>query len=216
MTIESRLQRVTAELPDDPDVARVVDRWVQAAFAGFKEQGFDPQRVVGRTTEVLDGREASVRNAPTRLTDLIARSQLRAAPGTEVSIFNGGAIRIDDELPPGDITEYDVIRTLPFGGTVVSAQVKGSVLQQVLDNGRARVGTGSYLQTANVTRSGDQWVINGAPLDGARIYSVAVNDHLISGRATGLDFFTRDNPDVTGVAEHGDVRKALIAELQAR
>lgn len=214
LTLDSRLQRVTGELPDDPEVAKVVDGWVQAAFAGFRSQGFDPQRVVARTNESLDGREASVRNHPTRLTDTIARSQLRAAPGTEVAAFNSGSIRIDDELPPGDITEYDVIRTLPFGGTVVSAQVKGGVLQQVLDRGNASVGTGGYLQTVNVSRTGDQWLINGAPLDAGKTYSVAVNDYLISGRAGGLEFFSRDNPDVSGVTEHGDVRKALIAELQ--
>jgi 5'-nucleotidase / UDP-sugar diphosphatase len=214
LTIDSRLRRVTAELPDDPEVAKAVDRWVQAAFAGFRSQGFDPQRVVARTNESLDGREASVRNHPTRLTDAIARSQLGAASGTEVSIFNSGSIRIDDELPPGDITEYDVIRTLPFGGTVVSARVKGSVLQQVLDRGSASVGTGGYLQAANVSRGGDQWLIGGAPLDPGSVYAVAVNDYLLSGRATGLEYFSRDNPDVTGVAEHGDVRKALIAELQ--
>ena len=214
LTIDSRLQRVTAQLADDPEVARAVDRWVQAAFAGFRSQGFDPQRVVATTNESLDGREASVRNHPTRLTDAIARSQLRAAPGTEVAVFNSGSIRIDDELPPGAITEYDVLRMLPFGGTVVSAQVRGSVLQQVLDRGSASVGTGGYLQTANVSRGGDQWLINGAPLDPGKTYAVAVNDYLLSGRAGGLEFLSRDNPDVSGVAEHGDVRKALIAELQ--
>jgi 5'-nucleotidase len=69
---------------------------------------------------------------------------------------------------------------------------------------------------ANVTWSpgGDQWLVNGAPLDAARSYNVAINDFLLSGREIKLDFLTRDNPEVSNVSEHGDIRKGLIAELQ--
>jgi 5'-nucleotidase len=212
----STLQRVTAGLADDPTVAQAVDRWVNAAFEGFRAQGFEPTKKVAATTEPLDGRESSVRNFPTRLTDLTAAGMLHAAPGTEVAIFNSGSIRIDDVLPPGDVTEYDIIRTLPFGGTVLSTQMSGSLLQRTLDQGKANAGTGGFLQVANVTRSpgGDQWLVNGAPLDGARSYNIAINDFLLSGREIKLDFLTRDNPDVSNVSEHGDIRKGLIAELQ--
>jgi 5'-nucleotidase len=57
-------------------------------------------------------------------------------------------------------------------------------------------------------------MVRGAPLDPARSYKVAINDFLLTGREAKLDFLTRDSPDVTNVADHGDVRKALIAELQ--
>ena len=213
LTIESRLQRITADLPDDPDVAKDVERWRRAAFDGFKSQGFDPERVVAKVQDPLDGREASVRNRPTNLSELIARGMLRAAPGTELAVFNSGSIRLDDELPPGDVTEYDIIRVMPFSDTVVSAQLKGSLLQRVLDQGQANAGTGGYLQTANVARQGDQWMIGPSPLDPARVYSVAVNSFLLSGREIKLDFLTSQNPDVSQVTEHGDIRKALIAEL---
>ncbi|MGH2733068.1 MAG: bifunctional metallophosphatase/5'-nucleotidase [Actinomycetota bacterium] len=213
---EANLKRVTAEIPDDLEVAKAVDRWVKAAFAGFKAQGFDPEHVVTKTTEALDGREASVRNFPTRLTELVATGMVRAAPGTELAVFNAGSIRIDDVLPPGEVTEYDIIRTLPFGGIVLSAEIKGSLLQKVLDQGKANAGTGGYLQSANVTRSpeGNQWLINGGALDPARSYQVAINDFLVSGREIKLGFLTRDNPAVSKIADHGDIRKALISELQ--
>ena len=141
---------------------------------------------------------------------------LHAAPGTELAIFNSGSIRIDDVIPPGEITEYDIIRTLPFGDTVVSAQMSGSLLLRTLDQGRANAGTGGYLQTANVARNtgGDGWLVNGAALDVGRSYSVAINDFLLTGREIKLDFLTRDNPEVTVVSEHGDLRQTLIAELQ--
>ncbi len=213
---ESTLQRITPELADEPTVAQAVDRWVTAAFDGFRAQGFEPTKEVATTSEPLDGREASVRNFATRLTDLMAAGMLRAAPGTELAVFNGGSIRIDDVIPAGKVSEYDVIRTLPFGDGVVSAQLSGNLLQRTLDQGRANLGTGGYLQTANVTRnaSDDGWLINGAPLDVGRGYPVAINDFLLTGREIKLDFLTRDNPDLTVTGDHGDIRKALIAELQ--
>ena len=114
------------------------------------------------------------------------------------------------------ITEYDILRTVPFGDGVVSAQMSGGLLQRALDQGRANLGTGGYLQTANVTRNADDdgWLINGAPLDVGRSYPVAINDFLLTGREIKLDFLTRDNPELTVTGEHGDIRKALIAELQ--
>ncbi len=213
---DSTLERVTPALADDPTVAAAVDRWVTVAFDGFRAQGFEPTRVVATTVEPLDGRESSVRNSPTRLTDLTAQGMLRAAPGTELAVFNSGSIRIDDVIPPGDVTEYDIIRTMPFGGTVLSVQMSGSLLLRVLDQGRANAGTGGYLQLANVTRNpgGDGWLVDGAAVDVGRSYAVAINDFLLTGREIKLDFLTRDNPDVTVVSEHGDVRQSLIAELQ--
>ncbi len=213
---QSTLERVTPALTDDPVVGEAVDRWVKAAFEGFRSQGFEPTQVVATTTEPLDGKEASVRNMPTHLTDLTAAGMLRAAPGTELAIFNSGTIRIDDVIPPGEVTEYDIIRTLPFGDTILSVQMSGALLLRTLDQGRANAGTGGYLQLANVTRTagGDGWQVNGAALDVGRSYSVAIIAFLLTGREIKLDFLTRDNPEITVVAEHEDIRKALIAELQ--
>jgi 5'-nucleotidase len=212
---ESTLQRVNADLPEDGRVAQAVQRWVDAAFAGFEAQSFDPRRPVTKLTEPLDGQEASVRNSSTRLTELVAAGMLRVAPGTELAVFNAGSIRIDDVLPAGDVTEYDIIRTMPFGGTVLSADMRGNLLQRVLDQGLANRGTGGYLHSAGVTQAptGGTWLVNGQALDPAKTYGVAINDFLLSGREIRLDFLTRDNPDVSGVGEHGDIRKALIEEL---
>ncbi|HEX2180575.1 MAG TPA: bifunctional metallophosphatase/5'-nucleotidase [Actinomycetota bacterium] len=212
LTHEAELRRITSDDPDDPEVAAQVDRWVQAAFEGFRSQGFEPERVVTRTTEDLDGRESTVRNQPTRLAELIANGMTRSAGSAELAMFNAGSIRIDDVIPAGDVTEYDVIRTLPFGGTVLGADMSGDLLRQVLDQGRANAGIGGYLQTANVTFT-DQWLVNGAPVDPARTYRVAINDFLLSGREFRLDFLTRDR--VANITEHGDIREGFIAELEA-
>jgi 5'-nucleotidase len=217
LEINSHLQPINEKIPDDPEVSLVVQHWVDLGFAAFRQMGFDPAKVVANSAEALDGRESSVRNHSTRLTEMIVQAFLHAAPKAELAIFNGGSIRIDDELPPGKITEYDVIRILPFGGNVVLVEIKGSLLRRVLEQGQANKGGGGYLHTANVSWSETQnnWLINGVPLDGRRNYQVAISDFLISGREQGLDYLNRQNPDLRVLNDNVlEVRRALINQLQ--
>ena len=212
--VESDLVPITPTTPEDPEVAAVVAEWVETASAGFRADGFEPERVAVVTTEALDGREGTVRTRPARLGEMIAGGFRRAA-GTEAALFNGGSVRVDDVLPAGPFTEYDAIRVLPFGGAVVSVRLPGAVLQRVLEQGLANAGTGGYLQTAGVGRRADgTWTVGSAPLDPEAVYTVASNDFLVSGREAGLDFFDAEtNPEVELVGEHGDVRRALLDEL---
>jgi 5'-nucleotidase len=208
LEIASRLRKINRDIPEDPVVAVRVKDWVEQAFAGFRKQGFEPERVVATVREPLDGTEASVRHRDTRLTDLIAQGMLHSVPNAEWAVYNSGSIRIDDMLLPGDITEYDVIRTLPFGGVVLAVDMKGTLLQRVLDQGIANKGTGGFLQTARISAH---------PIQLDRTYRVAINDFLLTGRETGLPYLTRDNPDLRVRPEgspHMDIRQALIAELQ--
>lgn len=215
LKIFSRLQSIDATIPEDPQTAELVQHWVDVAYAGFKKAGFEPERVVTTSLMVLDGREGSVRNQSTSLTELIAQGMMKAA-GTELAIFNGGSIRIDDELPPGPITEYDVIRVLPFGGMVLSVEMKGSLLTQILKQGQANKGSGGFLQTAGISRSQDEstWLIKGVSIDPQKTYVLAINDFLVTGREQGLDYLNRDNKDLRVIKEHVDVRKALIEQLK--
>ncbi len=216
LTIDPHLQVITDAIPADPKVDAVVKHWSDLAFAGFRASGFEPEAVVAEVPIALDGREASVRNGSTELTDLIGSAMLAAAPDAELAVYNSGSIRIDDVLPPGPLTQYDVIRILPFGGDVVEANLTGALLAKVLDQGRANRGEGGYLQTAKVASApGGGWQVGGQPLDPARTYRVALNDFLLSGKESGLGYLTADNPDVTVLGTKGDIRKAVIEYLQA-
>lgn len=216
LELESRLQPITDKIPEEPKTAAVVEEWTQQGFDGFRADGFKPEQVVATTTETLDGREVSVRNYSTNLTDLIAQSMVQEVENADLAIFNSGSIRIDDQLPPGEITEYDVIRIMPFGGKILAVNLKGDLLKQVLDQGQANRGTGGYLQTANVTKGkgSNTWLIKGKPLEANRIYLTAINDFLMSGKEQGLNFLSFQNPGAEKVAEKQDVRFALIRELQ--
>ncbi|NET07924.1 MAG: bifunctional metallophosphatase/5'-nucleotidase [Symploca sp. SIO2B6] len=212
LAVESHLQPITDKIPSDPRTARVVYKWVQRGNKAFEEKGFEPEEVVGITPVPLDGLEASVRNYPTTLTKLIAQAMLQDVNAADLSIYNSGSIRIDDVIPPGAITQYDVIRILPFGGNTLYVKMKGSLVKQVLDQGVANQGSGGYLQTGNVSLNSENnnWMINGQVLDPDVSYPVAINDFLLTGKEIGLDFLSLDNPDVELIAEKGDIRFAVI------
>ncbi len=214
---KSTLRRLTADIPLDPTVKAEVDKWVKIAFDGFRKDGFNPEAKVADLPIALDGSEASVRNKPTELTKIIAEGMLAAAPGSEIAIYNGGSIRIDDTIQPGEVTEYDVIRILPFGGKIVSIKIKGVYLKRILAQGIANKGQGGYLQTAGITYNGDQPLHKGAPIEDGRDYTIAISDFLLTGNEQNLGWLKKDgNPDITVLKEHEDVRNATIAELKRR
>ena len=156
---------INDNLAEDPAVKTVVDNWMKIAFDAFRQQGLEPEAVITTTTEALDGLESSVRTRKTNLTELIAKSLLRPYPEAELSLYNSGSIRIDDVLPAGQITVYDIIRVLPFGGKIQLAAIKGDLLLKVLNQGIANTGAGGFLQSANTQQINTGWQINGTPID---------------------------------------------------
>lgn len=213
-TVSTRWQLVDERVPADPAVAAIAQRWTALGFAGFSAQGFKPEALVAITSEALDGREATVRNRPGRLTDLIAQAMARAAGPVQAALFNGGSVRIDDVLPAGPITEYDVIRVLPFGGKVVTAELDGELLVRVLDSGAGNQGLGGYLQTWGIQRTPEgEWRIAGRAIDPKARYRVALTDFLLTGAEVNMGYLRRDHPQVHDIRELGDIRKAVMEEL---
>jgi 5'-nucleotidase / UDP-sugar diphosphatase len=229
LSIRPELVPITDAMPEDPEVAKVVQHWVDLAFDAFRKQGFEAEQAVTVTPEALDGRSSTVRNGSDTLTDLIAEAMVRATPGADTAVYNSGSIRIDDVLPAGTVTQYDVIRILPFGGDVVEIEMTGALLRKVLDQGIENRGSGGFLQWSGIERvagasteaaepgAGEaSWTVGGAPLDDARKYRVALTDFLLTGREDGLGYLTPDNADLTEIGSRGDIRKAVIVELQRR
>ncbi|MCL7488101.1 MAG: bifunctional metallophosphatase/5'-nucleotidase [Desulfobulbaceae bacterium] len=211
LTISSELRRVDDRIAPDRKVTEEVAHWQEKGFEAFRQQGFDPQRVIAELPEPLDGLESHVRTQQTTLTRLIAEAMLAAVPGAELSLYNSGSVRIDDVLPPGPLTEYDLIRILPFGGMLCETTIDGALLRQILAQGEANRGNGGFLQTAGVVQDREHgWLINGKPIDPGRSYSVAVNDFLLSGREQNFGFFSAGNPAVQArCQEQSDIRFAV-------
>jgi 5'-nucleotidase / UDP-sugar diphosphatase len=215
-TVSSRLERIDEHVKESPRVAAEVQKWTDLGLAAFRAQGFEPTEVLTVAPVPLDGREAIVRNQPTRLTDLVAEA-MRKEAGTELSIFNAGSIRIDDVLvEAGPVTQYDVIRVLPFGGPVVRATFTGALLSRTLEAGEQNRSTGGFLHYAGITRDPDGFKIGGRPIDPAGRYTLAITDFLLTGRESRLDFLTRTSHDISDIADLRDVRVAVIDELKRR
>jgi 5'-nucleotidase / UDP-sugar diphosphatase len=203
--VTARLQRIDDRMKEGPRTAAEVKKWVDLGYQGFRADGFEPSQVVATTDVALDGRESSVRNQPTNLAALITDA-MRHEAGTDTAVFNSGSIRIDDVLPPGPVTQYDVIRVLPFGGKVVKATFTGALLTKVLQIGAQNQGTGGYLQTAGIP----------ATIDPAGRYTLAISDFLLTGGEANLGFLTRQNPDISAITDLRDIRMAVIDELKKR
>lgn len=211
--VAARLQPIDDTIASLPAVEAIARSWVERGFEAFRRQGFAPEAVVATTTEPLDGRESTVRNREGKLTDLITAAIAREAGSVDVAIFNGGSVRIDDVLPAGPITEYDIIRVLPFGGKLVKTTFDGALLARVLDTGQNNEGTGGYLHARGARLRNGAWLVQDQPIDPARRYSVALPDFLLTGGEINLGFLTRANPQVRDVVDLRDIRRAVIDEL---
>ena len=221
---KSELVPITDKIIDDPQVAATVDKWQTIQNDQISEVVVNPDEVIYTAIEPLDGREISVRNKQTNLAGLIsagmsAASKLPAA----CAIFNGGAIRLDDQLT-GDITAVDIFRAMPFGGSIWEIDLKGDILKRALDAGLENAGIGGYLQWHNIEyiEGGKSWKVSGEPLDVVKTYHIIASDYLSSGKEQRLDFFNPDNfikvekpKDGDNADLRSDIRKATIEYMKS-
>lgn len=223
--VSTELKYINESVAIDSVTNDYVGKWTKIANDNFASLGFDAKKVVMPSGEILDGRESQVRSRSTNLTRLIAAAIADACPQADIAIMNSGSIRVDDFLPP-PITQYDIIRTLPFGGGIVEADIKGRMLIKTLDVGRKNTGTGGFLiyHPAEYDMVNSSWTLNGKPIDPAKTYRVALTDFLFSGKEANLDFLNKNNPDVVKTYEaetsskssKSDIRLAVIRYMEKK
>lgn len=225
LSIQSSLLPVDQTITPEPATEQVVSKWTSIADQSFKALGFDPQEAIFVTTEPLEGRESYMRHQPTNLGKLIAKAISAAAPQSEVAMLNSGSVRVDDQLS-GTITQYDILRTLPFAGRILEADMKGNLLEKVLNIGMKNTGTGGYLQTDKAEYNSNQgkWVVNGKLLEPDKTYRVALSDYLLTGLESNLEFLKAGNPDIIKIYEpdasnksdvRNDIRMAVVAYMRS-
>lgn len=223
-TVSTKLERLNELVPMDSSTRAVVNKWMKIAEENYTSLGFDAAAVVINKGETLEGRETEIRSKPTNFSKLIVRAMQAAAPQAQVVLLNGGSIRVDDQLML-PVTQYDILRSLPFGGAIVQADIKGSLLENVLNTGIDKnIGIGGYLiHNDELTRGANgNWQLNGQSISKEKIYRVAMPEFLLSGREANLDFLNEKNPGVEKVYPApkekreplSDVRMAVIKYLQ--
>ncbi|MCI0448984.1 MAG: bifunctional metallophosphatase/5'-nucleotidase [Chlorobi bacterium] len=221
--IKSDLVNIDSTVAEEPKVKELVDEWTTRAFKGFIDKGFDPLVMVyDLKNESLDGREETVRYKLCPLGVLIAMAMLDAAKGSDCAVFNSGAIRIDDVLK-GEITQYDIIRVLPFGGRILQVEMKGSLLKQIMETGWNNKGNGGFLQFYGIEQTAAGWKTKGGFIDDNKTHKVSMSDYLLSGMEQNFGYLTRDNPSIIKISEpdpsdrndlRNDMRFAVINYLK--
>ncbi|CAF4791577.1 unnamed protein product [Rotaria sp. Silwood1] len=175
LRIYSNLARVTSEIPDEEKTAAVANYWFNLGIEGFQALGYEPKAILSCLPIgiELDGRFQSVLSYTTLLTASICESmlQLTVANKTTIAIINGGTVRIDDILRE-TITQYDILRTLPFENMIVVLSVPGQLLAQVLTTGISLKGEGMFIAYTRVETldNGKTWLFNGTDILKSGLY----------------------------------------------
>ncbi len=220
--IRSTLVTIDSTIPSDPGVQAVVDKWQQIADSDLKKKGFDPDALVTTLDTPLDGREQTVRGGQCELGAIITGAIYEAAQGQpDLALTNSGSIRVDDILT-GKLTQYDIIRILPYSGETWEVTMTGTLLKRLLEASEANVNEGAYLQMKNVEIDAPSktFRINGELVKVDRNYRVALNDFMLAGydykwlteQTEGI--VQIDKPSVTSPDDvRLDIRKAVIAYL---
>jgi 5'-nucleotidase len=217
----SELKEINDQLASDPKTKKVIEKWLDIAFLKMKEQGFEPNQIVAVLKEPLEAREEVIRNEQTNTGVLITEAFKSVFPTADCALLGSGSVRLDDRVE-GIITQYDILRLLPFGGAVVEIEIKGSNLIRLLEAGLKNKGSGGYLQVdKNLTQKDNQWFLRNEPIQAEKVYKVALNDYILTGKETQMDFMSQENKAVilkttlyTAFSDpRSDVRKTLIAYL---
>ncbi len=182
---QHRFIAVTPELPEDPAMAALVERYQARLGAALDVR-------IGESRVPLDARNAALRTGETNVGNLVTdvmRARLRA----DVAVMNGGGIRGNQVVPAGPISKRDVNALLPFLNVLVMLEVPGKVLVEVLERSVATYPreSGGFLQVSGLTFAFDparppgqrvvRVLVNGTPLEPDRRYTLATNSYTAAG-----------------------------------
>ena len=198
---QSYLQTIDQSVPELPAVAQTANQWFTDGMNAFIAQGFQPYAVVIVLAADVewDGRSEVVRSDPSnRLTQTICQSLLYNTTSNstmtatnQVALFNTGSVRVDDVLT-GELTQYDILRILPFNNVVQSVTVNGSLLRAVLTWSQNVAGNGNFLSTcgglsqqstSGGSGGGSSWQVNNVTIADATMYVVRTSNYMVNNTA---------------------------------
>jgi 2',3'-cyclic-nucleotide 2'-phosphodiesterase (5'-nucleotidase family) len=194
-------------LRPDPEITAIVD-------ARRSEAEKYTSRVVGTIKADLDNPrdECGLGNM---IADALVEYGNRMGWKTDVAFYNAGGVR--SPLKAGAVTYGQLYSVLPFENTVVSVDLTGEQLKQVLEDasgraGRLQVGGGSWVY--RFSNAGGERVLEatiaGQPLDPRRVYHVATIDYLLLG-GDGHAWFGKGRNVIYGDIESDAVSTYMTA-----
>jgi len=148
-----RIIEIDHTIPFDPATQVVVKAWSDSVV---KRLG--PERSIATIAFPLDGRDEVNRARESPLGDLVTDA-MRFGTGADVALMNSGTMRIDDVLPAGPITNYQLESIFLFADEtrIMTFPITGARLRELLEHGVAptSVGKGAYIQVSGVKFSWD-------------------------------------------------------------
>lgn len=218
--IQSTLVPIDSSIPEEPKTAAIVTRWQNQVGEILSSMGFDPQQALMKTKVPLVCTEARIRTQPTNFGKLTCEAILQAFSNVDIPIINGGSMRLDDDLN-GQVIAYDILRTFPFGGAIVTMEVPGKALNTILNTGLLdNQGEGGYFQLLGVSGERDQWSLKNQPLDLQATYQIALPKFVAQGKEARLElladypFIELEQVSVKGQVVKNDIRNMVIAYMK--
>lgn len=181
---------VTSSLSEEPRVQQLLDDYRQR-FARHATQ------VVGHASVRLQGDRPVIRTQEANLGNFLA-DRMRTALDTDIALINAGQIR--RSLETGPVTLGDVLAVLPFESALVTLDLTGAMIRQVLEHSVSQWPNhaGRFFQlsgleviyngTAKVGSRVSSVMVEGAPLELSKTYTVAT-DAFVADGGDGYDMF---------------------------
>lgn len=224
LNIDSELKKIDKTVTVDSKTEVIVEKWKNIAQMSFKSSGFETEKVIFQLDTVIDARDIITRDRQCLLGGYITSAMNDALKNADLIALGSGSIRVDDFIS-GELTEYDILRMLPFGGKVLLVEMKGELVEEFLNVGRKNRGSGGYLQLKNARfdEAKNTWFIQEKAIDLKKVYRVGVNSYLMTGLEAGMAFMTEKNPLITSVDTpktndttniRSDIRQVLITYLK--
>ena len=160
----------------DPGIAKILEPYNDKVKVKMAE-------IVGEAMDDL----SYLRTAESPLADLVADA-FREKGKTQIAIQNIGGIRT--KIVKGKITWGNVFEVLPFQNTMITLKLTGAQMKKTLERGLVTsVGvaavSGIRVRLDRMKPAGQRVVslvlLDGAPVDDSKLYSVTTNDFVLAG-----------------------------------
>jgi len=196
-------------IPLEPTAHEIVENYVSQ---------FPKPQAIGRTAVELDGRDIVLRGAESNLGNLVADAMLDAFPEADIALLPGASIWGQRIIPPGPITDRDVLDILPYQERAVIVSLEGKTLLDLLERSACCMDQrfGGFFQIAGATvtidtsrkaqtleedysdveTSGSRITklrIDGEKLDNEAFYNVVTTDFIANG---GFRYFWFEKAEV--------------------
>lgn len=132
----------------------------------------------------------------------------------DICIVNYGGLRVP-LLPAGNITKGMIFELMPFDNFLVALELKGTVVQQLLDHIAAQGGWPiAGVRFKIFEGKASEILINNEPLKEERIYEIIISDYLADG-GDNLLFLRPEKKFNTGVFLRDAILEYLRKQTQA-